>query len=208
MKYKNPPSLTDKQFDTLKELINIGVGRAAGVLNEMTHSHVTLEVPYIKILSPSDLRNEMAGLTRDKIAAVQLNFKGPFSGVASLVFPPNSASMLVSVLTDEERWTSDMNLLKTGTLSEVGNIVINGVMGSICNVLKEHISFSMPTYMEDTVDNLLKIGFASIGSTALLAQTRFKIKKLQIEGDIILLFEVGSFDSLLAAIDTIAGGTA
>jgi len=37
----------------------------------------------------------------------------------------------------------------------------------------------------------------------LLVRTRFTIQQLQIEGDIILLFEVGSFDSLIANIDKI-----
>jgi chemotaxis protein CheC len=193
------------QMDILKEIINIGVGRAAGILNEMTKYRVILRVPFIKILSPSSLKKEIKEFDKDIFAAVRLGFKGPFSGCAALVFPPDSASNLVAVLTGEEPGTADLDSVRVGTLNEVGNIVLNGVMGSIGNILKQHISYSLPSYMEDTVENLLKIdlNINPPPNTILLVRIRFTIQQLQIEGDIILLFEVGSFTALLAAIDTI-----
>jgi chemotaxis protein CheC len=51
--------LTADQIDALKELINIGIGRAAGVLNTMLHSHIRLRVPVVEIFSPSALKEEM-----------------------------------------------------------------------------------------------------------------------------------------------------
>jgi chemotaxis protein CheC len=193
------------QMDILKEMINIGVGRAAGILNEMTKFRVILQVPFIKVLSPSSLKKEMEEFDRNMIAAVRLGFKGPFSGCAALVFPPDSASKLVAVLTGEEPGTPDLDSVRVGTLSEVGNIVLNGVMGSIGNILKQHISYSLPTYIEDTIENLLTMD-SNINpppNTILLVRIRFTIQQLQIEGDIILLFEVGSFTALLSAIDAI-----
>ncbi len=48
---KAPMELTAAQLDALKELINIGIGRAAGMLNDMVNSHVSLQVPQVRILS-------------------------------------------------------------------------------------------------------------------------------------------------------------
>lgn len=194
-------NLTASHIDALKELINIGVGKAAGVLSEMVNCHIRLQVPFIKILTPQALKNEMEELGRYRVAAVQLNFKGLFAGSAALVFPPDSASKLVSVLTGEEPGTPDIDSVRAGTLNEVGNIVINGVMGSIANVLKQHINYSLPNYIEDNIDNLLTSNKSETDKTVLLARTRFTIEQLHIEGDIILIFEVGSFDALLTAID-------
>jgi chemotaxis protein CheC len=193
------------QMDILKEMINIGVGRAAGILNEMTKFRVILQVPFIKVLSPSLLKKEIEEFDRNMIAAVRLGFKGPFSGCAALVFPPDSASKLVSVLTGEEPGTPDLDSVRVGTLSEVGNIVLNGVMGSIGNILKQHISYSLPTYIEDTIENLLTVdsNINPPSNTILLVRIRFTIQQLEIEGDIILFFEVGSFTALLSAIDAI-----
>lgn len=194
-------NLTASHIDALKELINIGVGKAAGVLSEMVNCHIRLQVPFIKILTPQALKSEMEELGRYRVAAVKLSFKGPFAGSAALVFPPDSASKLVSVLTGEEPGTPDLDSVRVGTLNEVGNIVINGVMGSISNVLKQHINYSLPNYIEDNIDNLLTSNESETNKTVLLARTRFTIEQLHIEGDIILIFEVGSFDVLLTAID-------
>lgn len=195
--------LTAAQMDTLKELFNIGIGRAAGILNEMTNLHIRLQVPFIKVLSHKEVKKEVEELGSFRVAAVRLSFKGPFSGTVALVFPPDSASKLVAVLTGEEPGTPDLDSVRAGTLSEVGNIVINGIMGSIVNVLNEQIEYSIPTYVEDTIDNLVALNGAAINSIVILARTRFTIEQIQVEGDIILLFEVGSFNALIAAIDKI-----
>ena len=195
-------NLTPDQIDALKELINIGIGRAAGMLNEMVKSRVYLQVPSVRVFSILEAKNELDKLGIDRLAAVQLQFKGPFSGTAALVFPPESASNLVAVLTGEDLGTYDLDSARAGTLSEVGNIVINGVMGSVGNVLKERINYSFPKYIEDTTESILAQSDLDPNGAVLLARTRFTVKELQVEGDIILVFEVGSFHTLLASIDS------
>lgn len=193
--------LTDLQLDTLTEFISIGVGRAAQALNEMVNAHVNLQVPFVKVLTLLQLREEMQELNNNRLATVKLGFSGPFSGTAAIVFPPDSASKLVAVLTGEEPGTPDLDAVRAGTLSEVGNIVLNGVMGSIGNIIKARIVYSLPVYMEDTVESLLAPEKLSSVRVVLLVRTHFIIRQHRIEGDIILLFGVGSFDALLAALD-------
>ncbi len=195
------PQPTPHHIDVLKELINIGVGRAAGALNEMVNCRVNLEVPSVRVLTPLQFKKETADLGDKKMAAVRIGFEGPFSGTAALVIPPESASKLVNVLTGETAVATDLDSAKEETLREVGNIVINSVMGSLGNILNQYISCSLPAYIENTVKNIFiseKIGNDTI---FLLVRTHFLIEQHQIEGNIILLFTVGSFDVLLSAID-------
>jgi len=137
--------LSTRQLDALQELVNIGIGQAAGVLNDMIDSPIRLQIPYLQILTPIDVEEELEQhLNGEQIAAVQLKFTGSFGGIAQLVFPTNSAALLVTMLTGEEG-THDLDSVKIGTLSEVGNIVINGVMGAISNVLQQRLNYSIPT---------------------------------------------------------------
>jgi len=53
---------------------------------------------------------------------------------------------------------------------------------------------------------LLISGGLATDTVVLLAQTSFMIERLHIEGDIILIFNVNSFDTLLTAINQLAGG--
>uniref|UniRef100_A0ACD5GZE0 Uncharacterized protein n=1 Tax=Desertifilum tharense IPPAS B-1220 TaxID=1781255 RepID=A0ACD5GZE0_9CYAN len=51
-----------------------------------------------------------------------------------MIFPTESASTLVSLLTGEKPGTPDLEAVKIGTLLEVGNIVLNGVVGTVSNL--------------------------------------------------------------------------
>jgi chemotaxis protein CheC len=194
-------SVTVDQLDALQELINIGVGRAANLLNEMVDSHIHLEIPFVKILTANQAYQELASrFQNNNLSSVKLGFTGSFCGTAGLIFPTESASKLVSVLTGEEAGSADLDAVKIGTLSEIGNIVINGVMGSISNVLQEHINYTLPVYLEDTIGNLLLTSHVK-DSKILVAQAHFTIEQLKIIGDIILIFEVSTFDALIASIN-------
>ncbi|MEH2250615.1 chemotaxis protein CheC [Nostoc sp.] len=194
-------NVTAEEMDALQELINIGVGRAASLLNEMVDSHIRLKIPVVKVLTPADAYQELTTRFHEEtLAFVKLPFTGSFYGTASLIFPTDSASTLVAVLTGEDPGSVDLDAVKIGTLSEIGNIVINGVMGSLSNVLKRHVNYTLPVYLEDTVENFLLSAYES-DSKILLAQARFTIERLEIIGDIILIFLVGTFDALINAIN-------
>ncbi len=196
--------LTADQLDALTELINIGVGQAAGMLNEMIEFRIQLQVPWLKLLSSLELQQELGGrLGKERLSSVQLEFSGSFGGNVQLVFPTESAATLVEVLTGEESESPALDELKIGTLTEVGNIVINGVMGSISNILTQSIHYDVPYYIEEDIEHLLPLQGQKFDDNGefLLAQTRFDIEELQVQGDIILFFHMGSFNALLAAID-------
>ncbi len=199
--------LTADQLDALQELINVGVGQAAGMLNEMIEFRIQLQVPLVKLLTPEELLAELSGrLGLDPLASVQLEFTGSFGGTAQLVFPTESAANLVALLTGEKLESPDLDSLKIGTLTEVGNIVINGVMGSISNMLSQPLHYSVPIYTEEDVKQIVPLkeveSLEEVRSdvTVLLAQASFEVEALQIKGDIVLFFGVGSFDVLLEAI--------
>lgn len=199
-------NLTFNHIDALQELVNIGVGRAAGVLNDMLDSPIRLHIPEVNLLTPEQLKSELKSQFNDSVlATVQLNFSGAFSGTAELVFPTESAADLVSVLTGEAIGTPDLDVVKIGALLEVGNIVLNGIMGSLSNALIEHLQYSLPTYNESKVNNFPIFADIDENTKILLAHTCFMIEQLHIAGDIILMFTVGSLDALLKAIDLAFG---
>ena len=196
--------LTADQLDALKELVNIGVGQAAGMLNEMIEYRIRLQIPVIKLLTLSELRTELHNrLAQDQLASVELNFSGSFSGITQLVFPPESAAALVAVLTGEEPGSPDLDALRISTLTEVGNIMINGVMGSISNMLTQPLHYAVPVYREKDIDHLISDQETHPNTDVLLTQAHFNVEKLQLQGDILLFFGVGSFEALLAAIDRV-----
>lgn len=193
---------TVDKIDALKEIIGIGIGSGANALNTMLDSHVHLEVPFLKILSPKEFEVEMEKCGTEHLSSIQLPFKGNFSGVSELVFPYESASGFIAALTHEETDYTDINSIRASTLSEIGNIVLNAVMGSISNLLGLKLTYSIPNYAEGDFNTLLPFHTTIPDTDVLLAHTHFKVGGFEIEGDIILFFEIGSFNKLLEAIDT------
>lgn len=194
--------LNPGQLDILQEFINIGVGKAAGIINQMSRAHVILRVPEILLMEAGDMREAFPAATGSKCSAVTLSFRGNFAGTAALVFPPESAASLVDIILGTGDGFSDMDSLRAGTLQEVGNIVLNGVMGSITNILHEHIEYQTPDYSEESIFNLFN--FNDPQNKVMIARAQFSLENLLIHGDIVIVFQVLSFDSLLLAIDRLA----
>lgn len=108
--------MTIDQIDALKELVNIAVGRAASMLNEMVDSRITLEILYIQVLNAADLQQELTKkFDNDCFAVVRQSFTDSICGTAELVFRTQSASKLVAVFTGENLDSPDLDAVKIGT---------------------------------------------------------------------------------------------
>ena len=192
---------TIDRIDVLKEIINVGVGRGADVLNTMVGSHVHLKVPCLKVLSASEFEQEITKSHEEQLSCIQLPFQGDFSGVAELVFASEGASKFIAALTQDQQENTDMDPIRAGTLCEVGNIVLNAVMGIISNLFGFKFVYSIPCYAEGDFNCLLPLHSIMPDETVLIARTHFNIEDLEIDGTIILFFEIGSFDKLLEVVD-------
>ncbi len=194
---------TDEQLDALREIVNIGIGKAASIFNGMLESHVELEVPSIFMFDPENPGKELKDVNHNNLSSVQLDFHGPFSGSSALVFPSQSVEELVTALTGEEPGSEGFAEAVSGTLYEVGNILINAVVGSIANLLSAQIDFSPPSYKEGKFTELIKLKDSKEDLASMLIRANFKVQDPQICGNVFLVFEIGSFGDLLAAIDNL-----
>lgn len=196
-------NLTGEQTDAITELINIGVGRASAALNELLEFAVTLSVPSVRLLSGADVAQYLGTTEETPLAGVQMGFAGGFSGTAELVFPPKSARHLISVLVGEKLDVNQRDSLWVGTLTEVGNILLNGVMGAISNALDSPLEYDIPSYVEASLLDFVELGSPDDEST-LVARTRFSVDELSVEGDVILVFETESFSTVLESLEALS----
>lgn len=204
--------LSDTRRDVLAELINVGLGHAAGILNQMTALPVRLEVPNVELLTLAELELVFTRRFGERISSVCLDFAGGFAGKATLVFPAESAVKIVAALNGLE-WDPDgpvpdlpAGADPVGDLQEVGNVLINSVMGAVANGLHQRLDFSVPVATQQTVRDLVETKSAVNEEQVLVATTGFSIEHLRVDGVITLLFQVGSVEMLMEAIDQINFG--
>lgn len=198
-------TLTPMQIDALTEIINIGIGRAASSLSEIIGSHILLNVPQLELLPFDELPRLADKLGSSPVSSITQGFSGDFAGSAALLFPPESAVRLVSLLTGEEISQSVLDTLRSGTLMEIGNIVINAILGTIGNILACRLHFSLPQYHDrNLVTELVEPDIRrECRGFILLAEANFVIKTLAISGFIILIFRIDSMESLITAIEKV-----
>jgi len=167
----------------------------------MINKHIKLQVPYVEFTKVDKIINIISHNSEDELSSVNLNFKGLLVGTAKLIFPTDSAAKLVALFTDDTTGDDDMDEIKVATLSEIGNIVLNSLVGTISNTLSLPLNYSIPSYQEGILSNLLSYYASMTESAHLLAQTRFVIEELEIIGDFILLLEVESSYVFLELVD-------
>jgi len=186
--------------DAIRELINIGVGNAAAKLAELTNAKIILEIPEIKIVLLSELSHETLIVHDRQLATVCLEFRGVFSGRTVLMIPRESAANLVSVLTHEQYDAAELDAVMVDTLKEVGNIIVNGVMGTISNMLSERLEYSLPSFQLGLARTILTEPGWSPEKEVIIADTRFRVSENNIIGHIVLILDVGSLEALIVEI--------
>lgn len=195
--------LTSIQLDTLTEILNIGIGRAAHSLNEIIGQHITLRVPNVEILPKDEMIGKISELGEMSFSSVFQDFSGDFNGTALLLFPPESAVRLVQSLTGTDPTLEELDTLQMGTLMEVGNIIINAILGTMSNLLKCRLTFMIPEFRgNDPVETLTSSFLQSdMEGYFMLARAFFDIQALEIAGYILITFEIDSLDHIKNLID-------
>ncbi len=195
--------LTYTQKDALTELINIGYGRAAGALSELTGYRITLEVPRLGMHPIEEIGPQLSRMVEGEVASVTQVFSGPLSGNALLLLDEKAAVMLSQLLTDEISPSGGFDSGAREIITEVGNILLNALLGVFGNLLQVQVSFAVPRLRVDTIDSVLQ----SISvqdqelSYALMIHTRFRLRANNVTGYLIIILGITSLDRMLAELE-------
>ncbi|RPH29040.1 MAG: hypothetical protein EHM93_17910 [Bacteroidales bacterium] len=192
--------LSEEQLDYFKEIINIGIGRSANTLNSIVENRVTLKVPAVQLIRVSDL-NEKIGYSKGiPQTTISMGFSGELSGQVELVFPSKSALVITNKLANNEIPALEMEQLRNSMLNEIGNIVLNSLIGTLGNLLKIRFNFTVPKVSEYPVIER-NIANGSASDFVILAETNFSVKDIGLEGTFILFFEIHSIEQFIALLN-------
>lgn len=195
--------INEKHIEILREIINIGVGRAANLLNTIVNKHITLNVPFMRIAKIENLVDDLDSPGSTNYSLVNMNFSGHISGKANLLFTSVDATLLVNTFMEQQDLGSDIESMKSGVLSEIGNIVMNSLIGTISNYVKQNMEYSVPAYKEGELKDLMMINYTDYEDSVIVVHTKFKIEELNVMGDFILLLELGSMKNLIDKITSL-----
>ena len=195
--------LSAEQNDALTELINIAFSRTAASLSDLTGHRVFLDVPDVTITPVGEISRHLSHLVKGEVVSVHQIFSGPISGDALLLLNFESASTLVDILTNSHRQVGRMDASAREALTEVGNILLNACLSMFGNLLKVHVSFSVPRLHLKDLDAMLDslvVGKDDI-LYALMIYTNFRLKDSAVTGYMVIVLGVASLDNLIHAME-------
>jgi len=191
--------LTLQQKDALTELINIGYGRAAGALSELTGYRISLEVPQVSMHPLAEIGTLLEKELKPPVASVNQKFSGPVSGNALLLLDEASALVLSRLLTEERTVPRDFDSNAKEIITEVGNILLNACLGVFGNLLRIQVSFSVPHLSIEDVSKVVSHAASQSeeASYGLMIRTRFHAKAEDVTGFLVIVLGITSLDRLL-----------
>jgi chemotaxis protein CheC len=189
-------SLTEIEQDALAEIANMGVSRAANNLRQMVGEQVLLSVPSVKIVTRETASKLVERNNASNLVAVQQSFEGPFDGRALLIFPEAQSLELVRSIVGDHHSLEDVIDLEQEALAETGNIILNGCLATIANVLHRTMRMSLPSIVRGDGATLFEVGAGSGGQFVLFLYIDFNIKKRDVHGFIALLMDLPSITAL------------
>jgi chemotaxis protein CheC len=199
-------TLDELELDALSELVNIGVSHAAASLRKMVGQEILLSVPSVAVVTRSAAAQIIGQRDENKLVAVHQSFGGEISGRALLIFPETNSLELVRAVTGGELPLEDIIELEQEALAETGNIILNGCLATIANMLQRSLKMSLPEIVRGSGAELFDLAGASDAEdVALFLYIDFSVKQRDIRGYIAMLMDLPALISLRALIADFIG---
>jgi chemotaxis protein CheC len=195
-------TLSELERDALTELVNIGISRAAVSLRKMVGEQVLLSVPSIEITNYSTARALVGEREDDDVVAVSQDFVGAFSGRALLIFPRASSLALVRAVVGDDVAADECAAMADEALAETGNIILNGCLATMANMLKQSLEMSLPEVLRGNGVQLFEATHPpDEDGIVLFLYINFLVRGRDIHGYIAMVMDLPSLAALRVLIE-------
>ena len=188
--------LDELEHDALTELVNIGVSRAASSLRKMVGDQVLLSVPAVEVVTRQVATTLIEQRESPLLVAVRQDFEGAFAGRALLIFPEANSLALVRAVAGHAMTNQEARDLEDEALSETGNIVLNGCLATMANMLRKPLKMSLPEVVRGDSQLFFQLNSLTEDGVVLFLYINFSISGRDIRGYIAMLMDLPSLELL------------
>ncbi len=185
---------TDEQLDALRELANIGSGTAGTALSSMLGRPVDISVPTAAAL-PLEQAMELAGPADEPVTAAVLPIVGDMNATVLLLFPPEDAVTLCSMLGVDAETEEGVS-----ALGEIGNILGASYVGALGQMVGLELEPCPPQTALDMIGAIVASVLLMRGEAdvALILDSELVVEGESCSLSFMLLPEAGGVNDLLA----------
>jgi chemotaxis protein CheC len=137
--------LTPEQLDTLSEIMNIAVGKAAASLAGILQRRIQMHLVEVRMVSKDQIQAIMTSEIGDIGSAVEQRFKGGLTGTSLMMISNRHTATLINLLQESGHETGeDYSTGERAIMTEVGNVVLNAAVGMCSNQTGARVYFQLP----------------------------------------------------------------
>lgn len=141
-------NISELEKDIIKEILNIGLARAADSFASISKDRVLLKVPTMELVSASEVMATLSGFEQTH-EIIQSDIKGDFNGTTLMVFSGRQIEKLTEVcLNMKMKYEQHLNEMQESLLLEISNIITGAFVTQLANILKANIYGSPPVHPE------------------------------------------------------------
>ncbi len=194
--------MTELERDIIREILNIGLARAADSFAIIAQERVLLEVPSLDLLVSDDIIQKVRDYQQHHVA-MQSDIRGDFNGTTLMFFSGQHIQRLSRVClrmkTDD---SLQINELQTSLLLEISNIITGALVTQLANILKANIYGAPPTAPGGDVAASLQslLPHEQLQPLIFSVITQFSDKDNSVELPLMLFFDRATFDKILVII--------
>ena len=208
MKDLSMEQITQKYFDVLKELGNIGAGNATTALAQLINCKVDMKVPQVRLLEFKDL-GQILGGEEQVLVSIYLQVEGDVEGSMMFILTKEAALHLVNKLMCGMLGIDEKNIeecefgeMECSAIKEVGNIITGAYLNALSSLTNMKIFPSIPQLGIDMAGAILSVPaaeFGVYGDNILLIQTQFS-DDIELDGYFILIPDMESYERILSSL--------
>ena len=194
--------MTELERDIIREILNIGLARAADSFAVIAQERVLLEVPSIDLLMSDDILSKVREY-QSRHVAIQSDIRGDFNGTTLMFFSGQHVQRLSRVCLRMQTTESlEVNELQESLLLEISNISTGALVTQLANILKANIYGAPPVAphgdIAESMQNL--VPEQQLQPLIFSVITQFSDRDNMVELPLMLFFDRVTFEKILEII--------
>ncbi|MFC4790704.1 chemotaxis protein CheC [Hymenobacter endophyticus] len=197
--------MTELERDIIREILNIGLARAADSFAVIAQEKVLLEVPNLDIVSGKSVLEKVGDLQASHVV-IQSDIRGDFNGTTLMFFSGQHVQRLSRVCLRMN--TSDsvqIDEMQESLLLEISNIITGALVTQLANILKAHIYGAPPAHPHGDMAAALRsllVDRPMVQPLIFSVVTQFSDKENSVELPLMIFFDRDTFEKILDIIRT------
>jgi chemotaxis protein CheC len=135
----------------------------------------------------------------EPLVGVRQCFQGSLTGCALLILPEAKGKALTRAVLGDDLLAQEVVEMEEETLTETGNVILNGCLGTIANMLQHSLAMSLPELLRGDGSALFEVTeYGSKDGCVLYLYANVSIRTRDVRGYIALVMDLPSMTVLKA----------